>query len=130
MDISLLRRVPLFEVLKDDDLEAITREIIAGNDWVVDQTLVHKVLAKSYDRLKDLEGWELHFKRDENGAYNRRPTRGLDLTRVIYPDGGGLEFSRRLRRALEEAGVQILDRIFVTGLMRGAGSARTDEHSG
>src|SRR5262249_19010288 len=50
----------------------------------------------------------------------RRPTRGLDLARVLYPEGGGLEFCWRLRLALEREGVQLRDRIFVTGLLRGA----------
>lgn len=105
-------------VTPDDDLDAITSEIIAGNDWVADQVLVREVLAMSFDRLKDLEGLELQFPKDETGAYLRRPTRGLDATRVLYPVGGGLEFSWRLRRGLEAEGVQILDRIFITGLMR------------
>jgi succinate dehydrogenase/fumarate reductase flavoprotein subunit len=48
----------------------------------------------------------------------RRPTRGLDVARVLHPDGGGLEFCWLLRRALEAEGVQIIDRLFVTGLMR------------
>lgn len=108
-------------VSPDDDLDAITAEIIAGNDWIADQTLVHRVLATSWDRLRDLESVELKFGRDESGDYVRRPTRGLDLTRVMYPDGGGLEFCRRLGRALEDEGVQILNRMFVTGLMRGSG---------
>jgi succinate dehydrogenase/fumarate reductase flavoprotein subunit len=110
-------------VTPEDDLEAITREIIAGNDFISDQRLVREVLAMSYERLKDLEGLELQFPRDANGRYLRRPTRGLDATRVMYPVGGGLEFSWRLRRGLEAEGVQILDRVFVTGLMKGRGDA-------
>lgn len=108
-------------VLPDDDLSAITDEIIAGNDWVADQLLVRDVLAMSYERHKDLEALELQFPKDEQGRYIRRPTRGLDATRVLYPVGGGLEFCWRLRRGLEAEGVELLDRIFVTGLMRGPG---------
>ena len=37
----------------------------------------------------------------------------------MYPDGGGLEYCWRLRLALEAEGVQLLDRIFVTGLLQG-----------
>jgi succinate dehydrogenase/fumarate reductase flavoprotein subunit len=107
----------------DDDLDAITAEIIAGNDWVADQHLVHDVLAMSHDRFKDMEALEIEFPKDEEGRYLRRPTRGLDATRVMCPIGGGLEFCWRLRRGLEAAGVEIIDRIFVTGLMRGAGDA-------
>ncbi len=61
------------------------------------------------------------FARDEDGRYKRRPTRGLDVARVMYPEGGGLEFSWKLRLALEREGVQLLDRIFITGLMGGRG---------
>ncbi len=106
-------------VLPTDDLDAITEEIIVGNDWIADQTLVREVLATSYDRLRDLEQLELVFPKDEKGEYVRRPTRGLDQTRVMHPVGGGLELCWRLRLGLEAEGVQILDRTFVTGLMRG-----------
>jgi succinate dehydrogenase/fumarate reductase flavoprotein subunit len=41
----------------------------------------------------------------------------------MYPEGGGLEFSWLLRRALESEGVQLIDRLFVTGLL-GGGSGR------
>jgi succinate dehydrogenase/fumarate reductase flavoprotein subunit len=109
--------------LPDDDLDGITREIVAGNDGIADQLLVREVLADSYARHRDFEAIGLTFPRDENGRYLRRPTRGLDIARVVYPEGGGLEFSWRLRLALAEEGVQLLDRIFITGLI-GGGTGR------
>ncbi|MFP6590842.1 MAG: cyclic nucleotide-binding domain-containing protein, partial [Candidatus Latescibacterota bacterium] len=39
MDISLLRRVPLFEVLKDDDLEAVARVTITRS-YDKDQVII------------------------------------------------------------------------------------------
>ncbi len=42
---------------------------------------------------------------------------GLDIARVMYPDGGGLEFCWLLRRALEPIGVELIDRLFITGLL-------------
>jgi succinate dehydrogenase/fumarate reductase flavoprotein subunit len=107
----------------DDDLDGILREIVAGNDGIADQVLVHEVLENSYARLKDFEAIGMKFGRDEAGRYARRPTRGLDLARVMYPEGGGLEFAWLLRRALDAEGVQLLDRYFVTGLL-GGGSGR------
>ena len=62
----------------------------------------------------------MRFPRNEDGSYSRRPTRGLDLARVLYPEGGGLEFCWQLRKALEPTGIALLDRHFVTGLMRDA----------
>ena len=103
----------------DDDIDGILREIVAGNDGIADQILVREVLENSYARLKDFEAIGMTFGRDENGRYKRRPTRGLDLARVMYPEGGGLEFAWKLRLALEREGVQLLDRIFITGLCGG-----------
>jgi succinate dehydrogenase/fumarate reductase flavoprotein subunit len=110
-------------VLPGDDLDGILHEIVAGNDGIADQELVRQSLMDSHARLKDFEAIGMHFHRDERGEYMRRPTRGLDLARVMYPEGGGLEFAWKLRRALEAEGVQLIDRLFVTGLMRG-GSER------
>jgi succinate dehydrogenase/fumarate reductase flavoprotein subunit len=106
-------------VLPGDDLDGILHEIVAGNDGIADQELVRRSLMASYDRLKDFEAMGMHFGRDEQGNYKRRPTRGLDLARVMYPEGGGLDFSWKLRRALEADGVQLIDRLFITGLMKG-----------
>jgi succinate dehydrogenase / fumarate reductase flavoprotein subunit len=107
--------------LPDDDIDGILREIVAGNDGIADQQLVRATLADSHARLRDFEAMGMKFERDERGQYVRRPTRGLDLARVLYPEGGGLVFSWLLRRALDEAGVQLMDRIFITGLLRDQG---------
>jgi succinate dehydrogenase/fumarate reductase flavoprotein subunit len=107
--------------LPQDDVDGITREIVAGNDGIVDQLLVRESLEQSYARLKDFEAIGMKFHRAADGGYARRPTRGLDLARFMYPEGGGLEYCWRLRLALEAEGVQLLDRIFVTGLLRADG---------
>ena len=104
--------------LPEDDIDGITREIVAGNDGIADQLLVRDALEQSHARLKDFEEIGMKFHRTDDGSYARRPTRGLDLARVMYPEGGGLEYCWRLRLALEAEGVQLIDRIFVTGLLR------------
>jgi succinate dehydrogenase/fumarate reductase flavoprotein subunit len=103
-----------------DDIDGITREIVAGNDGIADQLLVRESLRNSFDRIADFEAMGMKFPRAADGAYERRPTRGLDLARVMCPEGGGLEFCWRLRLALAEKGVALLDRLFVTGLLGGA----------
>jgi succinate dehydrogenase/fumarate reductase flavoprotein subunit len=120
--------------LPDDDIDGILREIVAGNDGVADQLLVREVLEGSYERLKDFEAMGMNFHRAADGNYARRPTRGLDLARVVYPDGGGLEFCWLLRRAIEPTGVQLIDRLFITGLLRSGdtvvGAAGIDSRTG
>src|SRR5215204_7093368 len=56
-------------VLPDDDIDGITREIVAGNDGIADQLLVRETLADSYARLKDFEALGMKFTRDEGGNY-------------------------------------------------------------
>jgi succinate dehydrogenase/fumarate reductase flavoprotein subunit len=107
-------------VTPDDDIDGILREIVAGNDGIADQELCRQTLIDSYDRLRDFEAIGMIFPREPDGSYSRRPTRGLDLARVLHPDGGGLEFCWHLRRALENEGVELIDRLFVTGLLRDA----------
>jgi succinate dehydrogenase/fumarate reductase flavoprotein subunit len=103
----------------DDDIDGITREIIAGNDGIADQLLVRESLRSSFDRVADFEAMGMKFPRNADGTHVRRPTRGLDLARVMCPEGGGLEYCWRLRLALAEKGVALLDRLFVTGLLGG-----------
>ncbi len=103
----------------DDDIDGITREIVAGNDGVADQLLVQESLKNSFERIGDFEAMGMKFPRGPDGKHVRRPTRGLDLARVMCPEGGGLEFCWRLRLALAEKGVRLLDRLFVTGLLGG-----------
>ena len=93
--------------LPEDDIDGITREIIAGNDGIADQLLVRESLANSFDRIADFEAMGMKFPRTVDGKYARRPTRGLDLARVMCPEGGGLEYCWRLRLALEEKGVAL-----------------------
>jgi succinate dehydrogenase/fumarate reductase flavoprotein subunit len=112
-----------------DDLDGILREIVAGNDGIADQILVRDVLADSHARLKDFEAIGMKFACADDGNYKRRPTRGLDLARVMYPEGGGLEFAWLLRRALEAEGVELIDRLFVTALL-GSGSGRVTGAAG
>jgi succinate dehydrogenase/fumarate reductase flavoprotein subunit len=103
-------------VTPDDDLVACAREIVEGNEWIADQELIYDILALSYDQLLDLEKMGLEYPKD-NGKFIRRPTRGLELIRVLKPNGGGLEFCWALRKALEKEGVAIVEQIFVTDLL-------------
>ena len=112
--------------LPGDDIDGILHEIVAGNDGIADQVLVRAVAGRLARAPQGLRG-DGHALRaaTRTASYKRRPTRGLDLARVMYPEGGGLEFAWKLRLALEAEGVQLIDRLFVTGLMRGGGGRIT-----
>jgi succinate dehydrogenase/fumarate reductase flavoprotein subunit len=103
-------------VLPEDDVDACARDIIAGNEWMVDQDLVREVLALSHVCIRELEGMGVVFPR-ENGQYRRRPTRGLEVTKVMHPEGGGLAMCGLFREGVLRDGVEIVDRVFVTDLL-------------
>src|SRR5713226_380529 len=104
-------------VTPEDDLDACVRDIVEGNEWIAEQELIREVLSLSYDQMLELEKMGLQFPK-ENGKFIRRPTRGLRITKVLKPIGGGLEFCWVLRKALEGEGIRFAERIFVTDLLR------------
>ena len=111
-------------VTPDDDLDACVRDIVEGNEWVAEQELIRDILSVSYSQLLELEKMGLVFPK-EDGRFIRRPTRGLKVTKVLKPDGGGLEYCWRLRKALEAEGVDLVERVFITDLARDDGGRVT-----
>ncbi len=104
-------------VTPEDDLDACVRDIVQGNEWIAEQELIREVLSLSYEQMLELEKMGLQFPK-EDGKFIRRPTRGLRITKVLRPIGGGLEFCWVLRKALEREGIQFAERIFVTDLLK------------
>lgn len=105
-------------VTPEDDLDACVRDIVQGNEWIAEQELIREVLSLSYDQMLQLEKMGLQFPKEKDGKFVRRPTRGLRITKVLKPIGGGLEFCWVLRKALEQEGVEFAERVFVTDLLR------------
>lgn len=104
-------------VTPEDDLAACIRDIIEGNEWIAEQELIREILTLSYQQLLEMEKMGLEFPK-ENGRFIRRPTRGLKVTKVLKPVGGGLEYCWQLRKAVEKGGIQIVERVFITDLLR------------
>ena len=49
-------------LLPEDDLDDYVRDIVMGNDWLVDQEMVKAVFQGSYSRLRDLESFGIRFR--------------------------------------------------------------------
>jgi succinate dehydrogenase/fumarate reductase flavoprotein subunit len=104
-------------VSPEDDLDACLRDIVEGNEWIAEQELIREVLSLSYGQILELEKMGLEFPK-ENGKFVRRPTRGLRITKVLKPVGGGLEFCWVLRKALEQEAIRLVERVFITDLLK------------
>ena len=102
----------------EDDPDACVRDIVQGNEWIAEQELIREILALSYGQLLEMERYGLQFPK-EDGKFIRRPTRGLRVVQVLKPVGGGLEYCWILRKAVEQQGIEIVERVFVTELVKG-----------
>lgn len=104
-------------VTPEDNLDACLRDIVEGNEGIAEQELIREILSLSYGQLLDMEKMGLEFPK-ENGKFVRRPTRGLRVTKVLKPVGGGLQYCWCLRKALEQEGVEFIERVFITDLLK------------
>ncbi len=118
----------------EDDPDACVRDIVQGNEWIAEQELIREILSLSYGQLLEMERYGLQFPK-ENGKFIRRPTRGLRVVQVLKPVGGGLEYCWVLRKALEQEGIEFVERVFITELLKGedgsvAGAVGVDGRTG
>ncbi|MBI2934051.1 MAG: FAD-binding protein [Chloroflexi bacterium] len=106
-----------------DDLDAWRREIVVRGEYLADQDVVDALLQEQPARIKDMEDWGLSYERDEKGNLLRVGGLGGIDTRVVTVSSQ--EMMEVLRRRMEQTGVEILDRVFVTSLLTSDGSLPT-----
>ena len=95
------------------DFDASMKEVCQAGEYINHQDWMEIVLKESYDRYKDLVSWGIEFVKNEDGS--------LFVNRV-----GALEclnlFRRKympiLREKVIEKGIQIIDRIMTTDLIK------------
>jgi succinate dehydrogenase/fumarate reductase flavoprotein subunit len=100
-------------LLPEDDPEEYLRDIVLGNEWLVDQEMVRAVFAGSYARLKDLEGFGIPFRRS-GGQYVWTKARGTRNVKNLWLENatGGDEVTL-LRKIALSRGVTILNHVYV-----------------
>ena len=103
-------------LLPDDDPDEAVRDIVLGNEWLVDQEMVAAVFRESYQRLKDLESFGFPFRKSK-GKYVWTPARGTRTVKNLWPEHAtaGDEVTL-LRKVALSKGVRFVDHVYVYDL--------------
>lgn len=109
--------------LPDDDIDECVQDIVAGNEWLVDQDMVAQTFAGSYQRLRDMESFGITY-RKEKGEYVWTKARGTRNVKNIWPQhGSAADIVTALRKVALQKGVKIINHVFVTDLIKNQDSS-------
>lgn len=105
-------------MLPGDDLNEYVSDVVAGNEWLVDQEMAAAVFEGSYARMKDLESFGIRF-RKSRGEYVWTKARGTGNIRNLWPENGSAaEEVTTLRKVCVSRGVRFLDHIYIYDLAK------------
>lgn len=102
-----------------DDLDAWRKEIVLRGEYMADQDVVDAILQEQPARIQDMEDWGLTYERDEKGNLLRVGGLGGITTQTVAVSSQ--EMMEVLRRRMEKVGVNIMDRVFISGLLTSDG---------
>jgi succinate dehydrogenase/fumarate reductase flavoprotein subunit len=89
--------------------------IAGASEYVNDPEWTEATLKDSYGIYKDLMSWGVRFETDQNGEPLRCPTRGI-LDALMYKPAR--DFLFLMRKQAVKTGVNVMDRIMVTNLIK------------
>jgi succinate dehydrogenase/fumarate reductase flavoprotein subunit len=105
-------------LLPEDDPDEYVRDIVLGNEWLVDQEMVRAVFAGSYARLEDLERFGIPF-RKSSGQYVWTKARGTRNVKNLWLENAtGADEVTLLRKVALSRGVIIINHVYVYELAR------------
>jgi len=96
-----------------DDLYSWLNNYARWGGYLLDPEWFKRLCYDIYERVLEMSEWGAPFERDSRGNLVRKPGRGHNAA-VVFP---GFELMKFMRRKIEQAGTNILDRIMVTELL-------------
>ncbi|MBI2933946.1 MAG: FAD-binding protein [Chloroflexi bacterium] len=108
-------------IAETDDFDGYFASTVEEDDYLCDQEKITDYLNKSGDVFRSLEKWGVKFVKTAGGEYKRPASRGYH--RGMLLDGGGIPAMKALNDHARKLGVKFLDRVIVTDLLTGGGSA-------
>ena len=105
-------------LLPEDDPDKALRDIVLGNEWLVDQEMVACVFRDSFQRLKDLESFGIPFRKSK-GNYLWTPARGTKHVKNLWPANATAgDAVTLLRKVALARGVRFIDHVYVYDLVK------------
>jgi succinate dehydrogenase/fumarate reductase flavoprotein subunit len=107
----------------EDDPDQWLKAIFQGQQGLCNQDMVRSLLEESTERLRELEGWGIKYRRlPETGEYMRMPSRGLvpvQMTRRPHYKRmiGGKALTTVLRKVAKGLNIEFQDRTYISDLI-------------
>ena len=98
--------------------EAYVREITVANDGIVNQKAVLAYARRSYDMIRQLDSWGVHFQKDGTGEFDVKKVHHLGSYVLPMPEGHNVK--KILYRRLRRERVDIENRYQATRLLKDA----------
>lgn len=102
----------------EDDFDAWFTEVVKGGEYLNDQEFLEIMMSDTFERVKEMERWGIHFEKMPDGKFERRYMRGgvegSPIKAIMFH---GPQLMEEMRRKIKESGVQIIDRVMVTDLL-------------
>jgi len=113
---------PLANVDPADNWQVHFKDTIEGGAWLNNQKLGEILVKEAGDRIYDLEDYGAVFDRTPEGKIMQRPFGKQTYRRTCYAaDRTGHEMMQTLVEEVRRRGIDVLDEIFVTSLLKSEG---------
>lgn len=97
--------------------EQYVREITIANDGIINQAAINAYATRSFDMIKELDGWGVKFEKDETGDYAVKKVHHLGSYVLPMPEGYNVK--KVLFKQIRKLGVEVSNRLTTTRLLVG-----------
>ncbi|MBL8404491.1 MAG: fumarate reductase/succinate dehydrogenase flavoprotein subunit [Dechloromonas sp.] len=97
--------------------EQYVKEITIANDGIVNQASLNAYATRSFDMIKELDGWGVKFEKDETGDYAVKKVHHLGSYVLPMPEGYNVK--KVLFKQIRKVGVEVSNRLTTTRLLVG-----------
>jgi succinate dehydrogenase/fumarate reductase flavoprotein subunit len=98
--------------------EQYVKEITMANDGIVDQRAVLAYAERSFDMIRQLDGWGVKFQKTSTGDFDVKKVHHNGS--YVLPMPEGYDLKKILTRMIRRSGVRVSNRVMATRLLTGA----------
>jgi succinate dehydrogenase/fumarate reductase flavoprotein subunit len=96
--------------------EQYVKEITMANDGIVNQRAVWEYATHSYEMIQELDSWGVKFQKTASGDFDVKKVHHKGS--YVLPMPEGYDLKKILTRMLKRAGVQVINRVMATRLLK------------
>src|SRR5579871_6737247 len=98
--------------------EQYVKEITMANDGIVDQRAVLAYANRSFEMIRQLDGWGVKFQKTSTGDFDVKKVHHNGS--YVLPMPEGYDLKKILTRMVRRSGVRVSNRVMATRLLTGA----------